>query len=139
MRINIKNPYFWAALLLICTNGCKNETGDLLKGKWQLKTVEQAGEISPVDTVWYNFQSESIFMYQVYSAEKDRFMIQYGFKTQPGERTLQLELISNPNPMNTFLPVTDWETHIRTFTVEKVTGNKLVLAGGGKKYVFEKF
>jgi hypothetical protein len=110
----------------------------MLKGKWQLKTVEQAGAISTVDTVWYNFQSESLFMYQIYYAEKDSFVHQYGFKTQPEARTLQLELISNPHPLKTFLPATDWEEGIRTFTIKKNTGNRLVLAGDGKDYVFIK-
>jgi hypothetical protein len=120
--------------------GCGHETHDMLKGKWQLKTVEQAGTTATVDTVWYNFQSESIFMYQIYSAARDTFAHQYGFKTHPGgERTLLLELISYPIPLDRFLPATDWEERTRAFTIESVTRNRLVLAGEGKIYSFEKF
>jgi len=132
--------YFLVAIFLffVC-GGCRKETSDLLKGKWQLKTVEIAGIISAVDTVWYNFQSESLFMYQVYYAEKDSFTYQYGFKTHSDGHTLLLELTSYPRPVKNFLPVTDWEDYIRTFTVEKIEREKLILVGGEKKYVFEKF
>ncbi|MDR0756612.1 MAG: lipocalin-like domain-containing protein [Tannerella sp.] len=139
MRINRKYVYLGTVALWLFAVGCRNETSDMLKGKWQLKTVEQAGAVSTVDTVWYNFQSESLFMYQIYFAGKDSFVHQYGFKTQPETRTLQLELISNPRSLKTFLPATDWEDGIRTFNVKKITGNRLVLSGDGKEYVFIRF
>ena len=44
---------------------CRHEISDRLMGKWQLQTVEAQGSIAQVDTVWYNFQSESLFMYQI--------------------------------------------------------------------------
>jgi hypothetical protein len=140
MRINRKYACVGTIVLWLLAGGCrKEETGNMLKGKWQLKTVEEAGAVSTVDTVWYNFQSESLFMYQIYFAEKDSFAHQYGFKTQPEAHTLQLELISNPHPLKAFLSATDWKEGIRTFTIKKITGNRLVLSGDGKEYVFIRF
>ncbi|MDR2119712.1 MAG: lipocalin-like domain-containing protein [Tannerella sp.] len=139
MRISKKCAYLFTGILWLFASGCRNEASDMLKGKWQLKTVKHAGVFSTADSVWYNFQSESIFMYQIYSAEKDSFTHQYGFKTQIEVRTLQLELISYPRPIATFLPATDWKDRIRIFTIKKITGNELVLSGDEKEYIFIKF
>ncbi|MDR3260554.1 MAG: lipocalin-like domain-containing protein [Tannerella sp.] len=127
-----------ACLLLIAT-GCRKEVSESLQGKWQLKTIEQAGSVTGVDTVWYNFQSESLFMYQVYYAGADTFSHQYGFKTPTDADAIHLELISYPRPVDDFLRLTDWEERTRTFTIEEINGKRLVLHSDDKTYDFIKF
>jgi len=126
------------AVALFIAAGCSKNIDDRLSGKWQLTTVEQAGVVSAVDTVWYNFQSESLFMYQIYCATADTFIHQYGFKTRSDERTVHLELTSSPRPWADFLPVTDWRDNIRTFNVEKITGSRLILSDSDRIYSFSR-
>ena len=133
------------SVLLIFVSCREDDVNSKIRGKWQLKTVEQAGGIvTSVDTVWYNFQSASLFMYQLYYAEKDTFIHWYGYKVQPEEYKVDLafELVSvfNPNlKVEEFLPYTDWEGSMRSFTVEKVTSKNLILNGDNKIYSFKKF
>lgn len=137
----MKTKGLWgiAVSVLLTLTGCQKELSRQLQGKWQLKTVEQAGQVSDVDTVWYNFQSKSLFMYQIYHADKDSFSHMYGYKSQPEENRILLELISYPRPVGEFLPLTDWEDRSRTFTVEKINGQRLVLHSDGKTYEFIRF
>jgi hypothetical protein len=125
-------------ILLILT-ACEKEVSDKLKGKWQLKTIEEAGRTTPVDTVWYNFQSESIFMYQIYHPAVDTFSWTYGFKTQPDKHIIHLELINWTILKEDFLLFTDWEATERTFTVDKVNCNLLILKSDNKTYTNNRY
>lgn len=130
---------FWCCFLLLMV-GCKKDLTDKLQGKWQLKSVEQMGVTVDVDTVWYNFQSESLFMYQIYWAEKDTFMYRYGFRVQQDDGHMMLELAYNPSvSVAEFLPYTDWDTGTRIFTVEKVDRKHLILSENDQVYSFTKF
>lgn len=125
--------------MLLTLTGCQKELTRQLQGKWQLKTVEASGQVSYVDTVWYNFQSEALFMYQIYHVDKDSFSHMYGYKSHPDENTIHLELTSYPRPVDEFLPLTDWEGRSRTFTVKKINSKRLVLYGDHKTYEFIQF
>ncbi len=120
---------------------------DKLEGKWQLKTVEANGEIQEVDTVWYNFQT-SLFEYQFYDPTlvndslmgKTAYPFNYGYNTWVGENELELELVDYGRiALSRFLLYTDWDSSKRTFTIEKLSTNDLVLNGDGKTYTFRKF
>jgi len=126
----------WIFLLL---SGCEKNTSDRLQGKWQLKTVEEAGQKTVVDTVWYNFQSEALFMYQIYHPAVDTFTWTYGFKTQPESNLLHIELANWTIMKEDFLPYTDWKETARTFTIEKITGKQLILSSDGKTYLFDRY
>ena len=126
----------WIFLLL---SGCEKDISDRLQGKWQLKTVEEAGQKTVVDTVWYNFQSEALFMYQIYHPAVDTFTWTYGFKTQPESNLLHIELANWTIMKEDFLPYTDWKETARTFTIEKITGKQLILSSDGKTYLFDRY
>jgi len=129
---------FTVSIFLILT-ACDKEVSDQLKGKWQLKTIEESGHRTPVDTVWYNFQSEGLFMYQIYHPAADTFSWTYGFKTQPESHVIQLEIINWTFSKEDFLPFTDWEEPVRTFTVDKINHNLLILKSDSKTYSFDRF
>ena len=109
-----------------------------LEGKWQLKTVEQNGQIETVDTVWYNFQN-SLFEYQVYVPAIDSVRNMYGYKTLVDDQHLELELVSYFITIKDFLPITDWSAPKRTFQIEESTGSRLTLSSEGKTYIFKKY
>ena len=143
MRIHHFIRYAFVSFLMLCLllllAGCEKEVSDRLKGKWQLKTIEASGNMTPVDTVWYNFQSESLFMYQIYHPAADTFSWLYGYKTQPESHVIHLEFISWTITKEDFLPFTDWEESARTFTVDKINSKQLVLKSEGKTYTFDRF
>lgn len=123
---------FFAILLWV---SCDNEvTTPKLVGKWQLKTVEKNGIEIPVDTVWYNFQSESIFSMQVYVPQRDTVLVLLGFKTEE-DHVLSIELDSE-----SYLNYSDWSGIHRSFTIEKLNKKKLKLRSEeGYNYSFIKF
>jgi hypothetical protein len=119
--------------------GCQEGLSERLAGKWQLKKIEQDGQIVHVDTVWYNFQSESLFLYQVYDPQGETFSRQLGYKSQPEENTILLALFSNPRPVADFIPLTDWREKERQFVVLDIGGGRLVLSSDNKTYHFIRF
>lgn len=129
---------FWLTALLVGTFffvSCSKDDDDKLDGKWQLRQMEVDGQTIQVDTVFYNFQS-SLFMYQIVNPATEGVSHCYGFKEWEGESTLQLELTGLPSG---FLSSTDWTEAKESFTVEKLTGNKLILNRENKRYIFRKF
>lgn len=128
----------WVILICLSCMACRDEVSDRLKGKWQLQTVEENGMTVQVDTVWYNFQSESLFMYQIYRPASRDYLYTYGYKVQPEERTLKLELINYAILAKDFLPHTDWKKKTRTFTIDKIDGHRMILNSEHKTYIFRK-
>jgi hypothetical protein len=125
--------YGWIAPLLLLT-ACSKSTNSLLEGKWQLQQIEADGAVQQIDTVFYNFQT-SLFMYQIYNRSAEKYSVCYGYKTLTEEGELLLELLDS-----SFLPSTDWIMSKQTFTIEKVTGSRLVLSSEDRKrYFFRKF
>lgn len=123
---------------LLSLIACGDSLERQLEGKWQLKTVEQNGQIETVDTVWYNFQN-SLFEYQVYVPAIDSVRNMYGYKTLVGDQHLELELVSYFITIKDFLPLTDWSSPKRTFQIEESTGSRLTLSSEGKTYTFKKY
>ena len=123
---------------LLSLIACGDSLERQLEGKWQLKTVEQNGQIETVDTVWYNFQN-SLFEYQVYVPTIDSVRNMYGYKTLVDDQHLELELVSYFITIKDFLPITDWSSPKRTFQIEESTGSRLTLSSEGKTYTFKKY
>ena len=123
---------------LLSLIACGDSLERHLEGKWQLKTVEQNGQVETVDTVWYNFQN-SLFEYQVYVPAIDSVRNMYGYKTLADDRHLELELVSHFITIKDFLPLTDWSSYKRTFQIEESTGSRLILSSEGKTYTFKKY
>ena len=123
---------------LLSLIACGDSLERQLEGKWQLKTVEQNGQIETIDTVWYNFQN-SLFEYQVYVPAIDSVRNMYGYKTLVDDQHLELELVSYFITIKDFLPITDWSAPKRTFQIEESTGSRLTLSSEGKTYIFKKY
>lgn len=137
MKISIKKWIALASTILLIVS-CSDNFEDKLEGKWQLQKVETNGEVHQVDTVWYNFQT-SLFMYQIYVPATDSYRYTYGYRTFEGDNQLLLELSSETQPIDKFLPFTDWTSATRLFTIDKCTAKQLVLSSEGKQYIFRKF
>jgi hypothetical protein len=99
-----------------------------------LKTVEKNGVNTIVDTVWYNFQSISLFSIQVYQSQTNNYVELWGFRTETDGK-LNMEI----RPEDTF-ELTDWTERTRTFAIDKCKGKTLILRSEeGYVYSFNKF
>ncbi|WP_085536448.1 lipocalin-like domain-containing protein [Massilibacteroides vaginae] len=121
-----------AGLLILVS--CSKDDDDKLEGKWQLRQVVESGQITAVDTVFYNFQT-SLFMYQVYDPATDGMKHRYGFKTLEADKQLLLQLEYDGD----FLQLTDWDSVKESFTIERLKGKELILLRNEKRYIFRKF
>lgn len=137
MKISIKKCIAWVCTILLVVS-CGDDFENKLEGKWQLQKVEANGQVHQVDTVWYNFQT-SLFMYQIYIPATDSFRYTYGYRTFEKDNQLLLELNSYAQPVEKFLPFTDWTSATRLFTIDKCTTKQLILSSEGKQYIFRKF
>ena len=128
---------YWMIIMLIMllTASCGNGLFTPIIGKWQLKTVEKKGEITTVDTVWYSFQSQSVFGIQVYKSQLDTTLGFYGVRTQN----------DNVIFISVYIPDsvcyhTDWPNNERSFTIEKLDRKHLGLKSEeGYIYSFTKY
>jgi hypothetical protein len=113
---------------------CNDLTNSDLVGKWQLKTVEENGIETMVDTVWYNFQSQSVFAIQIYAPQPDRMYSLVGLKRQQDD-VLSIRLESKA-----YLDYSDWPGTERSFVIEQLNKKRLTLRSEeGIRYSFIKF
>lgn len=134
---------FFFLITITILSACSKDFDDKLEGKWQLKTVVTEGSVTPVDTVWYNFQNK-LFMYQIHIPKTGGMKICHGFKTVNEGDMLYLELAHSPyeseeEMMKNFFPSTDWGMTKRTFKIEKLKGKELILEDKNTRYFFKKF
>jgi len=126
--------YYLISILFALFFSCDDIPTSLLIGKWQLNTIEKNGVEIPVDTVWYNFQSVSVFAIQIYTPQLDTVYMNKGARKQV-DNDLFIELESEA-----YLYLTDWDSASRSFTIEKVNRKNLVLLSKeGYIYSFIKF
>ena len=133
----MKKIIFSAFALLLFT-ACGQELNTPLEGKWQLQKVEAGGQVTAVDTIYYNFQN-TLFMYQIYSPASNSYRSEFGFNSMPDDNTIIVELTDNPTPVKNFLPYTDWSEGTHRFTVDKMSSKQLILSSDDKTYTFRKF
>ena len=127
---------FWYVIFFVFlfAVACDDVSFSPLVGKWQLKTVEKNGVIVPVDTVWYNFQSISVFLLQIYAPHNDAFIAFEGTRTQDG-KVVSIQLNNE-----WVVYQSDWNSTARSFTIETVDRKKLRLRSEeGYLYSFIKF
>lgn len=123
-------------LAIFLWSACDSYTTEF-EGKWQLAEIEYAGNVTPVDTVWYNFQT-SLFQYQIYDRTTDQYLAVHGYHTYENG-ILSLDLFQSTEDERNFLERTDWDSAQRSFSVEEISREKLILSDDGKRYIFRKF
>ncbi len=123
-------------LAIFLWSACDSHTTEF-EGKWQLAEIEYAGNVTPVDTVWYNFQT-SLFQYQIYDRTTDQYLAVHGYHTYENG-ILSLDLFQSTEDERNFLKRTDWDSAQRSFSVEEISREKLILSDDGKRYIFRKF
>ena len=126
--------WFFVLFSLLVFVTCDNVTFSPLVGKWQLKTVEKNGEITLVDTVWYNFQSISLFSLQIYEPQEDNYLSFEGVRTQK-DKVISITLF-----LESSCDHSDWNSTNRSFSIVNMNRQRLLLQGEeGYFYSFIKF
>ena len=126
--------YCMLVLSLLFLLGCDDVSFSPMIGKWQLKTIEKDGVVTPVDTVWYNFQSISIFSLQIYEAHRDGYLSFEGLRKQK-DKVCAIEIFNEA-----VLRYSDWTSLHRSFTIEQLNRRRLLLRSEeGVLYSFVKF
>lgn len=126
--------YVLILLCLMLFEACDKTTTPALVGKWQLKTVEKSDIETAVDTVWYNFQSESVFTLQIYVPQQDRYLQLPGLKKQEND------VLFIRFEFDDHIEYSDWSGRERSFTIEQLNRRKLILRSEeGDRYSFIKF
>jgi len=116
---------------------CSKDEQSKLSGKWQIQQIEMNGNVVPVDTIYFNFES-SLFQYQIYSPSSNSYKSWVGYNSVNDGNQLLLEL-NDQNNIKQFLHLTDWSEGKRLYTIEKLTNNRLILSSENRTYTFRKF
>jgi hypothetical protein len=122
-------------LLLSCSDG------DLPKvnGMWQLKTIEEAGNLQTVDTVYYSFQAQQLFAFTQLNARFMQFeptLVVYGYVEFPAENQLYIHM---DEAGGQYFPILPWHSESVTYTIRKLTSKEMILEQEAKIYRFIKF
>ena len=136
--------------IILCAFGlfsCSDEIGHKISGQWQLKTIEENGVVSQVDTVFYSFQRACIFAFTVVLPnDENNANISYGYMETPSSDdeifiamdTTRRDDGSLKNIVWNFKALSGWSEYYNRFKVESYTGKKLILSSEGKIYSFKK-
>jgi hypothetical protein len=132
------------AMILIFLCGimsCTEENTRSINGFWQLKTIENVdGTRQNADTIFLGIQSKALFSYSVLNEEYRQSAYvspSYGYVNCIAEDIVTLKLAENQDPYNQFKNF--WHSDTLTFSINKLTTNKLILNNETATYHFEKY
>ena len=132
-------------VLGICS--CSNDVGHQMNGQWLLKTINENGTISQVDTVFYSFQRGSIFSFTTFLPEtnQEETTVSYGYVTLPSEKEMFIAMDTSrysPNYFKNispyFLQLSGWDNYYQLFRIEFINNDNMILSIKGKIYTFKK-
>ncbi len=134
-------------VLLLCFIGvysCSDDIGHQINGQWQLKTVDENGVSTKVDTIFYSFQRGSIFSFTTLVNENEAW-ISYGYVNVLSDNQLLISMDTTKNAdgnyqiiTHNFKELSGWNNLYNTFMVESIDGKNMVLSSEGKIYSFKK-
>ena len=142
MKKNILLLGFYVIFFL----SCSDEISTQINGQWQLKTIEEEGVISPVDTVFYAFQRGAIFSFTILNPNSNiESFVSYGYVTFPAEdkMTISMDTSWNENGYfwnihSEFLKHSGWSGYDMMFNVKEINNKWLVIESENKTYTLKK-
>ncbi len=140
MRIILSIIAFFLIIITSCDEIFTHSKGLQLEfdGKWQLQSMEFAdGTTSEVDTIYYNFQNY-LFRYQIYLKKDEIFWVD-GHAQLIGDTSIVINLDGANYSKKFFLPHIGWKDSTRTYKIETIEKNRLILNYEHVKYNFHKF
>jgi hypothetical protein len=132
------------AIFMFGIFSCSDDIDHKINGQWQLKTIDENGVISQVDTVFYSFQRGMIFSFTTL-VNPDSTSISYGYISFPAENELLISLDTTRNEdgylynvVGDFKELSGWDNLYNLFTIESIDNKNMVLSSDGKIYSFKK-
>lgn len=104
---------------------------DEFTGKWQLQEIRSSEGVSRVDTIFYNFQSMSLFNYQIMRSTGKPYTSANGYRKVEGNRLL-LELEGANKAI-------DWPDGKKEYIVNKINRKEMILMSDDETYYFNKY
>jgi hypothetical protein len=135
----MKKILFCLFIMLSGIYACSDDIENQIEGQWQLKTMEENGVISKVDTVFYSFMSGRVFSYTIL-LNQDETCLYYGYIDALSDKEILIKIDDEYflNKSRDFEVKSDWEEQQRIFEIQSINSKKLVLFYGGKTYSFRK-
>ena len=119
--------------------GCSNDIEHLISGQWQLKSIEENGKTTPVDTVFFSFQRGKIFALTVL-INPDESRQSYGYLDKVSETGLAIQISPHMIPEDVICYGWNPENnYLQLFSVVKQNSKTLILSANEKTYSFKKF
>ncbi|MDR1122102.1 MAG: hypothetical protein LBM08_14480 [Dysgonamonadaceae bacterium] len=116
---------------------CSDDIGNRIEGQWQLKTIEENGIVSPVDTIFYSFMRERVFSCTLL-LNPDESYIWYGYIDALSDQQMQLSLDWNNYYTTTGKVESEGGSQQRIFDILHLGGNYLTLFSNDITYSFKK-
>jgi hypothetical protein len=114
---------------------CSDDIESRIEGQWQLKTMEENGVVSQVDTVFYSFMRGRVFSYTLLT-NPDETLVYYGYVDNLSEEKIPIN-IDNAY-IDDLMKISDWQRKQRTFDVLHVNDKNLTLSADNKIYSFKR-
>jgi hypothetical protein len=116
---------------------CSDDIGSRIEGQWQLKTIEEDGIVSPVDTIFYSFMAGRVFSCTLLR-NPDEAGYWYGYIDALSDRQIQLSLDWNGYYAATGKVESEGGSQQRVFDILHLNGNYLTLFSDSITYSFKK-
>ena len=147
MNFEMKYIALFFTLCIVGLYSCSDDVDSKVNGQWQLRSIDDNGVVTSVDTVFYSFQRGSLFSYTLLShSDTDNASVSYGYVNFPSENEMVIamdvtenEYGDHKNIIKDFLLLADWEDYTKTFAVISIDSKKMVLSSGQKTYSFKKY
>lgn len=126
---------------------CSEDIDSKINGQWQLKSIEEKGEIFPVDTVFYNFQRGTIFSFTILIPNSSiESITSSGYIYFPSEDQLLISMDTTrhengvyKNINGDFLKHSGWSDYFNYFEITDINNKHMTLSDNKKTYFFKKY
>ena len=136
----MKKGLFSFLILIALLPACSDETKHRVSGQWQLKTINNQGVVSQVDTVFFSFQRGAVFALTVLE-DAEKASVSYGYLEAPSDEYLKVSLDAM-RLSRRHAEAWGWNEsnqYEQIFMVEKLTGKELILStDNGRVFHFNK-
>jgi len=138
-------------VLLVCVSvfsiySCSDDTDSQINGQWQLRSVNDNGSVTNVDTLFYSFQRGKLFVLtNLPLSVPGAAYLSFGYVDFMTDNKFSISMDTTRNEdgyfriiEQDFLGIAGWEYYVKEFTVESIDGKYMTLSSGQKVYSFKK-
>ena len=134
-------------IFILFVAACSDDIDSKINGMWQLKTVEENGTISNVDTVFFGIQGGAVFSFTLLMPNDPLIesIQSYGYASFPSENEMMISMDTSKfengyfiNISGDFLKYSGWDKYCMTFDVKQIDSKYLVISERNRTYSFNR-